>query len=83
MAANAHSPRDWSALTSFEEAHLKLRDFEDLESALRQQRGTLPINDHAGHQLLTDRLTVCRINIQVTKVQVKSANATLRRDCRN
>ena len=83
MASNAHTPRDWSALTSFEEALLKLRDFEDLESALRQQRGTLSINDHAGHQLLTDRLTICRTNIQDTKVQVKSANATLKRDCRN
>ena len=83
MASNVLTPKDWSALTTFEEALLKLRDFEDLESALLKKRGTLPINDHAGHQLLSDQLTVCRTNIQDMKVQVRSANATLKRDYRN
>ena len=83
MASNKSTPHDWSSLKTFEEAHQRLQHYMDLESTLLQNRGALSPNDHAGHLLIGDQLTVCRTNVLEWKVKVRSANTILKREYRN
>ena len=83
MAAANPTPSNGSSLEIFEEAHRKLKFYEDLETTIRIRKDALSPINLAGHQRLGAELTSCKTNILEWKAMVTSANAILRRELRN